>query len=125
MAGLESSLMKEIKKKLELYQLAGVVIWFSRLQSFKIKHYGNFIMGCAKGTPDFITVIHNKNGTVSVIFIEAKSDTGKLRPEQIEFQKEYHSPPHIHVITARTITDVVQYIDKVGIDKLLELPDTI
>lgn len=125
MGKLESDVMSGIKRRLEHYEFAKIVVWWTRLQSFKIKHFGNWIHGCAKGTSDFVAVIRNKHNNLTVVFLEAKSDTGKLRPEQIQFRDKHHNGHDVLYCEIRDPKEVDNIINNIGIDTTQALPDQI
>lgn len=101
----EKEVMAEIKICLDSWSVSGDVIWWERLQSLKIRHQGYWIKGCKSGTPDFIAIIRNCEDNISVLFIEAKSDTGQLRPEQKLFASK-NTVKDVYCITARCRKDV-------------------
>jgi hypothetical protein len=75
---------------LGFYENVGVVVWFSRLQSgavkvvkgWKNKRHEHYMQLCRKGTPDIMAVLND--GTV--LWLELKTKTGTIRPEQEEFR---------------------------------------
>lgn len=119
----ESELMPSIRKRLEIYILSGPVIWFERLQSFKIRHYGNWMQGCKTGTPDWVVVLRNSMKNISIIFLEAKSDTGTQRKEQKEFELKHHNGKDILYYVIREPRQVDHIINELGYDRLQDLPD--
>ena len=120
---LEKEVIKEIRQRLEAYSITGEVEWWERLQSLKIRHHGNWIQGCAKGTPDFIALIRGENKELIAIFIEAKSPKGMLRPEQAQFADKYNKKKDIYVLKVTNSSQLVGFINEYGIDRLKELPN--
>ena len=110
----ERDLMHHIIKRLELYQMTGEVEWFSRLQCGKIKHFGNWIKLCDKGTPDFLALIRGRLGLMA-LFIEAKSDIGIIRKDQVEFMKK-HTKDDICVLIVRDVSDLDKWVEKYAKD---------
>lgn len=117
--------MKQIKHRLELYKMTGVVEWWERLQSGKVRVGRCFVRMSAKGTPDFVVVLRNRSRNLSLIFIEAKSDTGQVRPDQMSFISKYNNGRDVHSIVIRDIKVLDEFIDRLGVDKVSELPDRI
>lgn len=125
MPKLESEIMKQIKNSLDMYKMTGVVEWWERLQSGKVRVGRYFVRMSAKGTPDFVVVLRNRSRNLSLIFIEAKSDTGQVRPDQISFISKYNNGRDIHSIVIRDIRTLDEFINRLGVDKVSELPDRI
>ena len=117
--------MKQIKNSLDMYKMTGVVMWWERLQSGKIQVGRYWVRMSAKGTPDFVAVLRNREKNLSLLFIEAKSDTGQVRPDQMDFISKYNNGKDIHSIVVRDIKALDEFINKLGVDKLSELPDGI
>lgn len=117
--------MKQIRSRLSLWQMTGVVEWGERLQSGKIRVGHHFVTMSAKGTPDFVVVLRNRDRNLSLLFIEAKSDTGKVRPDQMAFISKYNNGKDIHSIVVRDIKTLDDFINRLGVDKVSELPDRI
>ena len=105
---LERDLMKQIQQYLSLWQSTGDVYWWSRLQSGKVRSGQYFIKMCDKGTPDFIALLNTYNGLMC-LFIEAKSDTGQLRPEQKSFALKYNNEC-IKTLCIRDIKDLESFV---------------
>jgi hypothetical protein len=110
---LERDLMKLIDQRLGVYQSSGEVIWYNRLNAGKVKtYYGSYLQLSKKGTPDYIALIRNRQEGITVLFIEAKSDTGKLRKEQRIFQAKYEKVDGIYFMCITDIKDLDYWIDK-------------
>lgn len=121
---LEKDLNKSIREVLSLYMFTKTIIWWTRLNTGKIKtEYGKYIQLCDKGTPDFIVLTKNKNNNISVLFIEAKSDTGELRAEQEAFFNKYKETEGIYPVVIRDINELKAVINRVSYDRLQELTD--
>ena len=121
---LEKDLMKQISHRLDLYKGMGQVEWWARLQSGKVKNiYSNtWIRLCDKGTPDYIALIRNKQEGITVLFIEAKSDTGYLRKEQLRFIDK-HSKKDILVLVVKDIKHLNDMIDMIAKDVTKEMAE--
>jgi hypothetical protein len=113
----EKEIMKQISHRLDLYKSMGQVEWWSRLQSGKVKNiYSNsWIKLCDKGTPDFLALVNGKESLIA-LFIEAKSSSGKLRKEQLEFINRYQTNEYINVVVIKDIEDLIKWIDLYAID---------
>lgn len=114
----ESQVSKDIRQCLDSWMGSEVVQWWERLQSIKIRHQGYWIKGCKPGTSDFLALIRGRDGQLIACFIEAKATVGKLRPEQIIFQKKYHNGKDIFVLTIRNSEELSKFLNNYGIDKL-------
>lgn len=117
--------MKQIKKKLDMYQHHGTVEWWTRLQSGAIR-IGLYSMRFSEsGTPDFVAIVRNKEKGITCLFIEAKSDTGILSPKQRIFSEKNNLKKDIHVITVRSISEIESFINNIAYDKTNDLPEMI
>lgn len=117
----EADLMKHICQRLSYLQLTGEVAWWARLHTLKVRtKYGTWIHGCPKGTPDILALINTPDG-LTALFLELKSDSGTLRPEQMEFMKKYQSHKHITVMTIKEVQELDQWISLYTIDTTLEM----
>ena len=93
----ESEVSTQVKKILARLESSHDIHWWERLNSGRVKtEYGSWLQLCRPGTPDFIMVCKNKQTTISIIFIECKSDTGKMSPEQHDFCHRYVCQPYIY-----------------------------
>lgn len=121
----ESDLMKKISQRLSIYQMTGEVEWYGRLNSLKVKTiYGGIVQGLPKGTPDYIAIIRNKQDNLTILFIEAKSDVGKLRQEQKDFKHKYETKSGFMVSVIREISELDAIINSIGKDFVANLPDS-
>jgi hypothetical protein len=110
---LEADLNKQIREKLELFESCGVIKWFERLNTGKVKTlYGSWLQLCREGTPDWIVILKNKMDKISVLFIEAKSDSGLKthREGQDDFMDKYNSDG-LKVIRTANIKEIIKFID--------------
>ena len=113
---LERDLLKQISKRLSLYHMMGQIIWWSRLNSGHVKTYfGTYIKLCDKNTPDFIVLYYDKSHGLNALFIEAKSDTGRLSKGQKEFSDRY-TQPNIMILTLRDIKELDMFLEQSAID---------
>lgn len=119
----EADLIKQIIERLKLYHHFGQVLWWSRLNSGRIKTYiGTWLMCCDKGTPDFLALIRSETGNIIAVFIEAKSEFGQLRKDQKAFMNKYKYCNDIQVLLVRDISGLTEFIDMYGVDKTKEMP---
>ena len=110
---LEKDLIKQTHQRLDIYKLSGEVEWFSRLNSGKVKtYYGSYIKLCDKDTPDFLALIRGRNSPLLAVFIECKSDSGKLRPGQIKFKQKYAVKECFWYLELRDIKELDEWINK-------------
>ena len=118
---LERDLIKQIQQRLSIYQQTGYIEWWSRLNSGSVKtYYGSHIKMCDKGTPDFLALVNGKEGLIA-LFIEAKSESGTLRPEQMAFMTKYQSHPYINMLVVNDIEKLNQFIDLYAVDKTKDM----
>lgn len=125
MPKLERDLITEINKYLNASDNRVVLFWMRvHLGSFK-NDFGVRIMTRKElvGTPDFLIIVWNKNKGLSVVFAEAKSDTGSLRPEQEIFHDKYSKIKDIHPVIIRDIQELKDIINEISYDRVQELPD--
>lgn len=117
----ESELIKEIDKCLSVRNMTGEVEWYSRLNSGRVRTvYGSYIRLCEEGTPDFLAIIRNKEKNLTVLFIEAKGQGGKLRTEQIRFAEIHNKKKDFKVIKITDIADLKNIINELAIDTVNE-----
>ncbi len=110
---LEKDLIKQIEQRLSVLKLTGEVQWYSRLNSGKVKtYYGSYIKLCDKDTPDYLALMVGREHPLIAVFIEAKSDTGKLRPGQLLFKQKYAVKECFWYLELRDIKELDQFIDK-------------
>ena len=120
---LEKELMKQIKDRLSIYELTGEVIWYGRLNSLEVKTiYGGRIKGMPKGTPDYLALVRGRANNILALFIEAKSNTGKVRIEQSIFINKYGTKEGVFVMILRDIRDLDKWINKNAKDFVDGLP---
>lgn len=113
MGKLEKDLFHSIKQRLNLYQMTGECEWWGRLNSLKVKTiYGGIVQGLPKGTPDILALIRNRQEGLTALFLELKSDTGKLRKEQIEFRERYHRRAGFVFMEIREVKELDFWIEK-------------
>lgn len=119
---LEKDLNLQIKNHLSLYEFFDQIIWHTRLNSGSIKTYfGSHIKLCTKGTWDWVVVIRNRQDGLSLLFIEGKSDTGKLSTHQKLFQKKYNKKD-VYFLIVVDIKELDKFIDKHAKDYVIFLP---
>ena len=116
--------MKQIDQRLGIYQLSGAVIWYTRLNAGRIKsYYGTYLRLAPKGTPDYIALIRSRQDNLVALFIEAKSDTGKVRDDQKIFISKYGTKEGIFVIVLKDIRDLDKWITKYAKNFVDSLPN--
>jgi hypothetical protein len=121
----EDAVKKSVENKLNNLQHCGDIIWYSRLQSGKVKsEYGGWMQLCEKGTPDFICVFRNKSNELTVLFIECKRPDvpPKLNESQQIFFELYDRKHKNFILTI--VTDVKQVSEKIltlGYDRLADI----
>jgi hypothetical protein len=101
---------------LGFYENVGVVVWFSRLQSgsvkvvkgWKGKRHEHYMQLCRKGTPDIMVVLNDG----STIWMELKTKTGKLRPEQEEFRSLFTGLDNHYCMVVREADEVEEVLTK-------------
>ncbi len=116
----EAQVKKEVEDHLKLLQKSGR-LWYVRLNAGVFGRHHN-IQGAPKGTADFEVVqkgaIHieymgERKGPVAVItfvtFVECKSTTGKLRPEQEEFKVQVEKL-HCRYAIVRSVEDLQEVL---------------
>jgi hypothetical protein len=105
--------MKQVKNRLSVYEMTGEVCWYGRLNSLEVNTiYGGRIKGLPKGTPDWLALIRGRNDNILALFIECKSDTGKIRTSQTEFINKYGTKEGVFVMILRDIKDLDKFILK-------------
>ena len=92
----ETEIQKDIIDYVRL--IGGIVL---RLNASSMS---NKIKACPVGTPDLLAVLRTM-----LIWIEVKTEKGKLRPAQVEMIKELRARNQI-VIVARSVDDVIKAI---------------
>lgn len=111
---LEKQLMKILENRLSVLRMTGEVINFHRLNSGKVKNiYTNSWINLGdKDNPDWIALIRNRENNITLLYIECKSDTGKLRPGQESFIKRYSNKEDVVCMLLRDIKEFDNWIDK-------------
>lgn len=123
---LERSLMKLIDQQLGIYEMSGEVAYWIRINAGRVKtYYGSYLRLANKGTPDYLALIRNRQDNITALFIEAKSDTGKLRKDQKEFQIKYNKRKDINTITIKDIKELINWIEKNAKDFVSQLPSSL
>lgn len=117
----EADLMQQIKSRLNLWQMTGDVVWWTRLQSGSINLGQRWVRLAEKGTPDFVAVIRNKQQNIAVLFIEAKSLKGKLTLEQKEFNHKYNKYKDVFVATVDHIDCLKSIVNTLAYDRLQDI----
>lgn len=118
MSKLEKTVMSDIRRALEQLESVGCILWFERLHSLNIKtEFGGYIRCCRPGTPDYIVALKTSMGLL-VLFIEAKSDTGKQSIQQVEFQRKHQTWAIYKVVkdvaeVKRIIEELTGHYDKI------------
>ncbi len=119
---LEKDLSKSIQERLSIYHLTKQVEWWGRLNSLHVRTImGSYVKGCPKGTPDFLVLVRNPNNGITVLFLELKSTTGKLRKEQIEFRDLYSEKKDFWVLEVRRPVELDIWIDKNSYDYVKDI----
>lgn len=119
---LERDLMKQIEIALVTSKLTGEIVYYSRVNSGNIKtYYGSYVKLADKGHPDYVVVIRDKSNGLSLLFVEAKSETGKLSPDQIKFRDKYVDAPNIYYHVCRDIKQLNKLISSIAIDTMSEI----
>lgn len=119
---IEKDLKTSVQNRLSIYELTGEVVWWERLNSLKVKTImGTWVQGCRKGTPDIIALIRNRESGITALFLELKSSTGKLRPEQVEFYDKYNKKKDVVVLTINAPFQLDHWIDKYAKDFICHL----
>lgn len=108
----EKDLSLSIKQRLSIYELAGNVLWYARLQAGRIRVGSYFVKMCDSGTPDYLALIRNRHDGITALFMELKSDTGKLRLEQKIFMEKYNRKEGIVVLTITDLKQLDDWIEK-------------
>ena len=104
----ESDLLTSCLRLLQLYENAGDIVHCDRLNSGKIFTGKFMIRLCRAGTPDAY-FIRNNDG--KMVWIETKTDKGKLTQKQIEFRLKVEAVGHEYWIIRR-ISDLKTKLEK-------------
>ncbi len=112
MTRLEKDIKKTIEHYLTLKMNQGKLIFF-RLNTGDIIIQGEKtrrFKGCGiNGASDFLVIGHDGIGITGNFFIECKSDTGKISPDQKAFQKMVEEMDCEYIL-ARKLEDVSEII---------------
>lgn len=122
---LEKDIMKYVGQRLRLYQMTGEVIWFTRLNSGKVRVNGYYIQLCDPGTPDYVCAIRNRKLGISLLFFECKSDTGKLSKDQENFRDTYSQVKDVGYFEIRNPNDFDVIILDIAKDMVLDIPSSL
>lgn len=120
MSKLEKEVLQQVRKSLESWQITKVVIWYERLQSGMVRKGAHYVRMCAPGTPDFISIYRKLDGNVGVLFIECKSDTGKLRTDQIKFKYKF-CKGELDFMVCTDVSQVNSFFNTNGIDYVKDI----
>jgi len=102
----EKILQLMILNQLKLHRLAGDILWFQTLAA-------ESDVNCRAGTPDIISVVNCKDGTISLLFIEVKRPgIKKLRYEQQEFFNSMSGKPRILCVLINDVSQLWPAINK-------------
>ena len=119
--GRESKLVTACKTWLQCQKNLGNIVWFARLNSGNVvsagsyrdrrtgirKEYKSYMHLCPLGTPD-ILIITNEG---SMLWVEAKSDIGVLRPEQKEFAGMIGKFDVHEYLVIRCVDDLIEFFN--------------
>jgi hypothetical protein len=120
---LEKDLIKQIDVILSQRQLTGEVEFSTRLNSGTVKtYYGSYVKLCKSGTPDFLALVRGREDKILALFIEAKSDTGRLRQDQEIFKQKYGYKEGFWFLELRDINELIKWFDKYAKDFVELLP---
>lgn len=105
--------MKQVKQRLAILELTGEVIWSGRLNSLEVKTiYGGRVKGLPQGTPDWLVLVRGRSDNIVALFIECKSDTGKIRDTQQYFINKYGTKEGLFIMVMRDIKELDRWIGK-------------
>lgn len=121
---LEKDLMKILGNRLSILRMTGEVINFHRLQAGKVKNqYSNsWIKLGEKDDPDWVVLIRNRENRITLLYIECKSDIGKLRPGQEEFIRRHSQKTDVVCMLLKDILEFDKWINKNARDFVKGLP---
>lgn len=106
--------MKILGNRLSILRMTGEVINFHRLHAGKVKNqFSNaWIKLGDKNDPDWIVLVRNREDKITLLYIECKSDTGKLKPGQEEFIKRHSHKTDVVCMVLRDIKEFDKFIEK-------------
>ncbi len=92
----ESTVLSSCLRELQSWQARGLVIYYTRVNSGKVKtEWGTWLQLAEKGTPDIFAFL-NVNGSVHVYFIECKRPNGGIWGyEQQEFKFKFRDVKNV------------------------------
>ena len=118
----EAEISRDVRNCLDTWSISGVVLWHMRINSGSVRsiHSGRWLKLAEKGTPDHIAIVLSRYKKILVVFIEVKTDKGRLTNEQALFADKYNKYDDFYVlkITDRKQLDV--FLSEHGIDTLDE-----
>jgi len=119
---LEKDLMVQLKNRLGVLRQTGEVINFHRLNSGTVQNKltNSWLKLGEDGDLDYISLIRNKDNGITILYIECKSDTGKLRDSQKEFIRRHGNKPDVFIMILRNILEFDKWMGKRGRPKLPE-----
>ena len=108
----EKTVMRECMNVLQVLKNSGEVVWFDRLNSGKVciqepYRRPRWVKLCEEGTPDIYCRLPNGN----TVWIETKSNTGKLSKAQIDFRLQAELLGDTYLIIRR-VEDLLRYLKK-------------
>lgn len=110
----ESSLVTALGKYLQVLENLGTIAFWSRQQagSLTFQRNGKWskVRQGREGISDLWAIALNGD----MLWIEAKTDIGKQRPEQVEFQKIVEDCGH-HYLLVRSCDDLEKEFKRIGI----------
>lgn len=118
---LEAEIKREIHAKLKTLERFGHILWFERLQSGQIHNGNQHVYLSRPGTPDFICVLTNKTGHLTVLFIEAKREGVMTARKGVQQEwRDKYSNLHTDMIyiIAQSVDDLMQVVLSVGVDQV-------
>jgi len=121
----ESPVLKKVSDTLGVYEFHKVVIWWERLNSGKVRsmYSGRWVGLCDKGTSDFVAVIRNREGGLSLLFIECKRGDGQghLSEYQEKFRDKYKALKDVYYMEVIDSYQVKSLLERIGIDRTSEI----
>lgn len=121
---LEKEVLKSVLNKLSSWQSMGDIIWFTRLNSGRIKtEYGTWLKLCDIGTPDIVVILRSHRGNnLNLVFIETKRNAKqKLRPEQAEFRSRFLGMTDVWYLVIHDVNDLIENIENLIPDRLKDI----
>jgi len=111
----EKDIAKAIKAMLTTMESAGQIRHHDRLNSGSTFRTGKSYAYnmCRPGTPDHYVILND--GTV--VWIEAKSSSGKQSEHQAEFERKVQGLKGHYYIIARSVTDVTDFLYRIELHR--------